>query len=63
MQDKHGKNIKVGDRVKDAHGFTSIVTAVIATPAQAHHRLDVEVIAHAPAGSKAADGDSIIWGS
>lgn len=63
MQDKHGKIIKVGYRVKDSHGLTSIVTAVIATPAQAYHRLDVEIVPHAPEGNKAADGDSIIWGS
>ena len=63
LRDKNGKTISVGSRVKLADGSTVRVRGtLLASGSSIHNASEVEVVEHKD-GDKAADGDSIIWGS
>jgi hypothetical protein len=62
MTDKHGKAITPGCTVKLPDGTKAHVSGTLSTRATLAKASEVEVIDH-QGGAKAADGDSIIWGS
>lgn len=63
LTDKNGKEITVGARVKLPDGSHARVKGMLIGSTQLAAAGDVEVVGHAKDGEKAADGDSIIWGS
>jgi len=64
LRDKNGKTISVGSRVKLADGSTVRVRGtLLASGSSIHNASEVEVVEHKDDHDKAADGDSIIWGS
>lgn len=69
MTDRNGKSISIGARVKAADGSISRVSGLITVKATVHKASEVEVVSEdhqhqdSATHSKAADGDSIIWGS
>lgn len=63
MRDRNGKTISVGSRVKLEDGTTARVSLLLGTAASVQHAETVEVIEHKGEHDKAADGDTIVWGT